>query len=119
MMSCLRHVGNRGRWVARVLLVFAAPSLAMAQVQAPAQPPPPAVKAKAAEKSPRERWETAIRAFEEEDKVSPPPKGAVLFVGASSVKLWKTLAEDFPGYKVINRGFGGSEMGDSAYFADR
>ena len=33
--------------------------------------------------------------------------------------MWKTLAEDFPDQKVINRGFGGSEMADSTYFADR
>ncbi len=29
------------------------------------------------------------------------------------------MAADFPEVKVINRGFGGSELGDSTYFADR
>jgi lysophospholipase L1-like esterase len=33
--------------------------------------------------------------------------------------MWKTLAEDFPDQKVINRGFGGSELADSVYFVDR
>lgn len=57
--------------------------------------------------------------FEESDKENPPPKGGVLFVGSSSVRMWKTLAEDFPGHQTINRGFGGSELSDSIHFADR
>jgi lysophospholipase L1-like esterase len=75
--------------------------------------------AKPAAKSPSERWEKEIRAFEAADKKQPPPEGAVLFTGASGIRMWKTLAEDFPDQKVINRGFGGSEMADSVYFADR
>jgi lysophospholipase L1-like esterase len=75
--------------------------------------------AKPAPKSPSERWEKEIRAFEAADKKQPPPEGAVLFTGASGIRMWKTLAEDFPDQKVINRGFGGSEMADSVYFADR
>ncbi|HEX3997726.1 MAG TPA: SGNH/GDSL hydrolase family protein [Pirellulales bacterium] len=70
-------------------------------------------------KSPSLRWEREIRAFEAADKKSPPPQGAVLFIGSSSIRMWKTLAQDFPDYKVINRGFGGSELADSVYYADR
>jgi lysophospholipase L1-like esterase len=33
--------------------------------------------------------------------------------------LWKTVAQDFPQYHVINHGFGGSQISDSIYFADR
>ena len=64
-------------------------------------------------------FETEIAAFEEADKANPPPQGAVLFTGASSIRLWKTLAQDFPGLTVINRGFGGSQLEDSVYFAER
>ena len=64
-------------------------------------------------------WENEICAFEAADKVSPPPQGAILFVGASGIGLWKTLQQDFPDYVVINRGFGGSHMADSVHFADR
>jgi lysophospholipase L1-like esterase len=32
---------------------------------------------------------------------------------------WDSLAQDFPGVKVINRGFGGSQLADSVYYADR
>src|SRR5436190_20669634 len=61
-------------------------------------------------------WEKAIAAFEEADKTSPPPKGAVLFTGASGITRWKTLKEDFPKYTVINRGFGGSQVEDVTYY---
>ena len=71
-------------------------------------------------KSPSQAWEKEIRAFEAADKKSPPPQGAAaMFIGSSTIRLWKTLAEDFPQYKVINRGFGGSQLADSTYFADR
>lgn len=65
------------------------------------------------------RFEKEILAFEASDKTNPPPKNAILFIGSSSIRMWKTLAKDFPDYRVINRGFGGSEISDSIYFADR
>jgi len=43
----------------------------------------------------------------------------VLFVGSSSIRMWESLARDFPDVKVINRGFGGSEIRDSTWYADR
>jgi lysophospholipase L1-like esterase len=63
------------------------------------------------------RWEKEIAAYE--DVTNPPPKGAIVFTGSSTIRLWKTLAADFPGHEVINRGFGGSEIIDVAHFADR
>ena len=64
-------------------------------------------------------FEKEILAFESGDKTNPPPKGAALFIGSSSIRLWKTLAKDLPEYRVINRGFGGSQVSDSIYFTDR
>ena len=64
-------------------------------------------------------WERELAAFEAADRTNPPPKGAILFTGASTIKLWKTLAQDFPDHKVINRGFGGSLVRDATHFADR
>jgi lysophospholipase L1-like esterase len=66
-----------------------------------------------------ERWEKAIQAFEAADKTSPPPTGGVLFIGSSTIVRWKTLAQDFPEQRVINRGFGGSQIADSVCFAER
>lgn len=65
------------------------------------------------------QWEQEIQAFEASDRTNPPPKGGILFVGSSSIRLWKTLARDFAAYPVINRGFGGSEIADCVYFAER
>ena len=65
------------------------------------------------------QWEEAIQAFERMDETDPPPQGAVLFAGSSSIRLWPALAEDFPDARVINRGFGGSQMSDLIHFAHR
>ena len=51
--------------------------------------------------------------------MNPPPTGAVLFAGSSSIRLWKTLAEDLPGITLINRGFGGSHLSDNVFFAEQ
>lgn len=64
-------------------------------------------------------WETDMKRFAAEDAQSPPPQGGVVFTGSSSIRLWDTLAQDFPGVPVINRGFGGSELRDSTWYADR
>ena len=69
--------------------------------------------------SPENKWEPEIKKFEETDREKPPPKGAVLFVGSSSIRLWQSLGNDFPGTRVINRGFGGSELADSTFYVDR
>lgn len=65
------------------------------------------------------KWEKDIAAFEKADKKNPPPRGAVLFVGSSTIVRWKTLAQDFPNHPVINRGFGGNQICDSTYYAER
>jgi lysophospholipase L1-like esterase len=65
------------------------------------------------------RWEKEIAAYEQIDRTNPPPRGALLFIGSSTVRLWKTLPQDFPGHRVINRGFGGSQIVDATHFAER
>lgn len=62
-------------------------------------------------------WQKEIAAFAEADKVVAPPKKAVLFVGSSSIRGWKTVQGDFPDYKILNRGFGGSHLEDVNYYA--
>ncbi len=64
------------------------------------------------------RWEKSIRAFEHQDAENAPPKGEILFIGSSSIVMWKT-DEDFPDLNIINRGFGGSQTSDSVQYADR
>src|SRR4051812_31882489 len=81
---------------------------AVAQVAAPA---PPALDLA--------KWEPEIRAFEQAARTSPPAPGGILFTGSSSIRLWTTLRDDFPGLPVLNRGFGGSQIREVTAFADR
>src|SRR5689334_10003543 len=64
-------------------------------------------------------FENEIRAFEAADRTHPPPKDAILFTGSSSIRLWATLAQDFPKHAVLNRGFGGSHIAHARLYVDR
>lgn len=66
-----------------------------------------------------ERWEETIRWFEQEDRAKPPAPGVALFTGSSSIALWKDIASSFPGHRVLNRGFGGSNFEDLLHYTDR
>jgi lysophospholipase L1-like esterase len=60
-----------------------------------------------------------ILRFAEVDRATPPPPCPVLFVGSSSIRMWRTLSEDMAPMPVINRGFGGSTIGQSTLYFDR
>lgn len=66
-----------------------------------------------------EKWAKAIDDFTTADQSNLPPRDGVVFVGSSSIRRWTTLQNDFPGVQAINRGFGGSELSDSVFYADR
>ena len=53
-----------------------------------------------------------ILSFKKKDSVQFPPKNAILFIGSSSFTNWKDVQDYFPGYTIINRGFGGSTLQD-------
>ncbi|MDZ4760031.1 MAG: GDSL-type esterase/lipase family protein [Alphaproteobacteria bacterium] len=65
------------------------------------------------------RFDEAIGAFEAADASANPPPCATLFVGASSIRFWNTLKDDFPDRIVINRGFGGSTVAEVNLYFDR
>jgi lysophospholipase L1-like esterase len=46
-----------------------------------------------------------------------PESGSILFVGSSSFTMWKDVQNDFPAYKILNRGFGGSSLTDLIRYA--
>ena len=69
--------------------------------------------------SAQEQWEETIQQFEKMDQKDKPGSGAVLFVGSSSIAMWRDVADYFPEHRVLNRGFGGSEFSDLIYYADR
>ncbi|MBL62558.1 MAG: hypothetical protein CMI30_04020 [Opitutae bacterium] len=64
------------------------------------------------------RFSKAMESFEREDASSQPVKDLVLFTGSSSIRMWKTLARDFPGHDTLNRGFGGSHLSDALHYFD-
>jgi lysophospholipase L1-like esterase len=66
-----------------------------------------------------DRWEKELARLAKEEAANPPPKGALMFVGASSIVKWTTLAQDYPNVKIVNHAFGGSMICDSTHFADR
>jgi lysophospholipase L1-like esterase len=66
-----------------------------------------------------EKWFGEIDQFIMRDAVSPPAPDSVVFVGSSSIRLWTSLAQDFRGIPTVNRGFGGSELSDTLFYADR
>lgn len=66
-----------------------------------------------------DRWKGEIDALTAGDKFATPIADSIVFVGSSSIRLWTTLSQDFPELRVINRGFGGSELADSVFYFDR
>lgn len=62
-------------------------------------------------------WQAEIDTLVAGDAAHPPPRDGVVFVGSSSIRLWTTLAQDFPGVPIVNRGFGGSMIADSTRHA--
>ena len=85
---------------------------ALARTPAPAAPQVPTQVSNVA-------WAGDMAQFAAQDAATPPPRGGIEFIGSSSIRMWESLAADFPGQPVFNRGFGGSEVRDSTWYADR
>ena len=65
------------------------------------------------------RFEPEIKKFEDADRATAPATGGIVFTGSSSIRLWTSIGEDFPGVAALNRGFGGSEISDAIKYVDR
>ena len=63
------------------------------------------------------RFAESIAAFDDWDSKNTVPANAILFVGSSSIRFWPT-ASAFPGKRIVNRGFGGSELSDVIHYFD-
>ncbi len=53
-----------------------------------------------------------ILTFKKLDSVKMPPPNSILLIGSSSFTKWKDVNDYFPGYPIVNRGFGGSTLID-------
>ncbi|MBA4266375.1 MAG: GDSL family lipase, partial [Comamonadaceae bacterium] len=84
----------------------------------------PAVQAQREEVKPfvasNARWQSSLDAFAAADRVSAPAQGGVVFVGSSSIRLWKDLEDSFEKHPtVVKRGFGGSQLRDCVELVDQ
>lgn len=85
-----------------ILLFLILPGAGIAQDLLPGDPDP-------------QRFSAEIEAFKAWDAKNSSPEEAILFIGSSSFRMWKT-AEALPSYPVVNRGFGGSHITDLAAY---
>jgi len=58
------------------------------------------------------RFWNDIQNFKVQDSISFPAPNQILFIGSSSFRMWHNVNEYFPKHKIINRGFGGSQLLD-------
>jgi lysophospholipase L1-like esterase len=57
-----------------------------------------------------------VQKFKKQDSVSFPSANQILFIGSSSFTKWTDVQDYFPGYKILNRAFGGSTLLDVTRF---
>lgn len=88
-------------------------ALSLAATPAVAKKPPPGPKP-----DPVFPFSTEIEDFKKADASIPAIEDAALFLGSSSIRLWN-LAEGFPGFQPINRGFGGATTPDVLHYYPR
>ena len=61
-------------------------------------------------------WSDIVE-FKKLDSIQQPPAHPILFTGSSSFTRWTDVNSYFPGYVIINRGFGGSTLLDLIRYA--
>jgi lysophospholipase L1-like esterase len=107
----------RRHLAAAVLVTLAACSHAPAQL--PATSPSRPTVARTPAPTDLERFAPEIDAFDAADRAAPPAPGGIVFVGSSTIRLWSSLANDFAGRPVLNRGFGGSTFPEALHYLQR
>lgn len=64
-------------------------------------------------------WEPEIQKLEAKDKIEKDPENAILYIGSSSIRLWKNIEKDMAPYPAIQRGYGGAKFTDLLVYAKR
>lgn len=102
--------------------VLALVACSHAPAQAPATSPSRSTVATAAAPAASaelDRFAGEIDAFDAADRANPPAPGGIVFVGSSTIRMWTSLAADFAGLPVLNRGFGGSTFPEALHYLQR
>lgn len=105
-----------GALLRRALLIGALLTLAAC---APAAPAPATTPNTISAPATASAFESEIAEIEARDRVDAGTRGGIVFVGSSSIRMWPSLAADFPGFPVLNHGFGGSTLADVIWFTPR
>ena len=107
---------SRRIFVLVLVSVFSGFQAARSQTVAPPDPAPLLLAPNPPSANP---FESEVSALEARLSQSPISSSPVVFYGSSSIRLWKSLQQDFSGYAVLNCGFGGSRLTDCVRYANR
>lgn len=64
-------------------------------------------------------WEKEISELVKQDETKTYPDNSILFIGSSSIRLWRNIDKDMAPYPVIQRGFGGANLRDLLVYENR
>ena len=64
-------------------------------------------------------FESEVSTLESRISSTQTSTNPIIFYGSSSFRLWKSMQQDFPGYPILNCGFGGSRLTDCVRYANR
>lgn len=59
-----------------------------------------------------------IARWSAQDDIGGWPASPMVFVGSSSIRRWEGLAQAYTDHSPLQRGFGGAQLGEVAFFAD-
>jgi lysophospholipase L1-like esterase len=107
------------RRIAVLILICLLSGLQAAHCQNVAAPNPAPIVVPAPNVPLANPFEPEVSALEARLSQSPISSSPVVFYGSSSIRLWKSLQQDFSGYAVLNCGFGGSRLTDCVRYANR
>ena len=101
------------------LLSLIAAVLVTARAQSVGSPDHPAAPVFTASPVQANPFESEVTSLEARLMQTPVASSPIVFYGSSSIRLWKSLQQDFSGYVVLNIGFGGSRLTDCVQYANR
>lgn len=65
------------------------------------------------------RYRKEMTVFDSLNQAEKYPSNSIMFLGSSYIRLWKNIREDVHYKNIIHRGFGGCNLRDVAFYAER